>query len=157
LARDTLFGFAPFRWLINSLDAIPIDREGSGLSGLKETLRRLKRGEMVLLFPEGTRTRDGEVAPLKPGFCALARRAGVPLVPVAMEGAFDAWPRKQLLPQPAVIHIQFGPPLLPAEVERLDDRQLVEAVEQRLRKCHASARCLRTRGNGSRAGRTATC
>ncbi|MGH7138284.1 MAG: lysophospholipid acyltransferase family protein, partial [Pirellulales bacterium] len=44
LARETLFGFAPFRWLINSLDAIPIDREGLGLTGLKETLRRLKQG-----------------------------------------------------------------------------------------------------------------
>ena len=43
VARDTLFGFAPFRWLINSLDAIPIDREGIGLGGLKESLRRLKR------------------------------------------------------------------------------------------------------------------
>ena len=70
LARETLFGFAPFRWLIRSLDAIPIDREGLGLSGLKECLRRLKRGEMVLLFPEGTRTSDGEVGALKAGFCA---------------------------------------------------------------------------------------
>ena len=70
LARDTLFGFAPFRWLINSLDAIPIDREGLGLGGLKETLKRLKRGESVLMFPEGTRTRDGEVGRLRPGFCA---------------------------------------------------------------------------------------
>src|SRR5262245_28081751 len=67
LARDTLFGFAPFRWLIASLDAIPIDREGLGMAGLKETLRRLKREEMVLIFPEGTRTRDGSVATLKPG------------------------------------------------------------------------------------------
>ena len=79
LARDTLFKFAPFRWLINSLDAIPLDREGLGLGGLKETLKRLKRGELVLIFPEGTRTRDGEVGTLKPGFCAgpSRRRAAV--------------------------------------------------------------------------------
>src|SRR5262245_14959335 len=50
LARQTLFGFAPFRWLIRSFDAIPLDREGMGLSGLKETLVRLKRDEMVLIF-----------------------------------------------------------------------------------------------------------
>jgi len=43
LARETLFRFPPFRWLIRSLDAIPIDREGLGLAGLKETLRRLNR------------------------------------------------------------------------------------------------------------------
>ena len=74
LARDTLFRFAPFRWLIHSVDAIPIDREGIGLNGIKESLRRLRRGEMVLIFPEGTRTRDGEIAPFKPGFTVLAAR-----------------------------------------------------------------------------------
>jgi len=93
VARKTLFRFAPFRWLINSLDAIAIDREGLGLEGLKEMLKRLQRGEIVLLFPEGTRTPDGEVHPIKPGFCAVARRAGVPIIPVAMDGAFDSWPR----------------------------------------------------------------
>ena len=61
LARDKLFALAPFRWLIQSLDAIPIDREGVGLAGIKETLKRLKRGEMVVVFPEGTRTDDGSV------------------------------------------------------------------------------------------------
>src|SRR5690242_3785594 len=61
LARDTLFRVPILGPLITFLDAIPIDRDGSGLSGLKETLRRLKAGELVLIFPEGTRTHDGEV------------------------------------------------------------------------------------------------
>jgi 1-acyl-sn-glycerol-3-phosphate acyltransferase len=140
LARETLFKFAPFRWLINSLDAIPIDREGMGLGGLKETLKRLKREEMVLIFPEGTRTHDGEVARLKPGFCALAKRANAPLVPVAVDGAYQAWPRRQKLPGVSVIHIVFGPPIWPAEIERLDDRALVAEVERRIRDCHRQAR-----------------
>lgn len=140
LARDTLFGFAPFRWLINSLDAIPIDREGLGLAGLKETLRRLKREEIVLIFPEGTRTPDGEVAPLKPGFSALARRARVPLVPVAIEGAFDAWPRTHRFPRPATIQIQFGEPLQPEQVSEFSDRELVAELERRIRACHVQAR-----------------
>ena len=140
LARQTLFRFPPFRWLINSLDAIPIDREGSGLSGLKETLRRLKRGEIVLIFPEGTRTRDGQVSPLKPGFCALAKRAGVPLVPAAIDGAYDAWPRGQPLPTLSVIHIVFGEPMLPDEVQGLTDAQLVAEVQQRIQGCHVAAR-----------------
>lgn len=145
LARDTLFKFAPFRWLINSLDAIPLDREGLGLGGLKETLKRLKRGELVLIFPEGTRTRDGEVGTLKPGFCALARRAGVPLLPVAIDGAFDSWPRSQMLPGPAVIHIQFGEPLEPADLATLDDRELIAEMDRRVRKCHREAREFRLR------------
>ena len=78
VARQTLFSFAPLRWLLESLEVIPIDREGSGFGGLKETLKRLKRGEIVVLFPEGTRTPDGEVHSMKPGFCALAKRSGDP-------------------------------------------------------------------------------
>jgi 1-acyl-sn-glycerol-3-phosphate acyltransferase len=149
LARQTLFRFAPFRWLIKSLDAIPIDREGSGLGGLKETLRRLKRGEIVLIFPEGTRTRDGKVSPLKPGFCALAKRAGVPLVPAAIDGAYDAWPREKPLPSLSVIHIRFGEPLLPDVVTAMSDDQLVQEVERRIRACHRSA------NEGRRAGQFA--
>jgi 1-acyl-sn-glycerol-3-phosphate acyltransferase len=140
LARETLFSFAPFRWLIQSLDAIPIDREGLGLAGLKETLRRLKRGEVVLIFPEGTRTRDGEVAPLKPGFSALAQRGRVPLLPVGIEGSFAAWPRWRPFPLPATIHIHFGHPILPEEAAGFSDRELVAEVERRIRQCHADAR-----------------
>lgn len=145
LARQTLFRFTPFRWLIQSLDAIPIDREGLGLAGLKETLRRLKRGEMVLIFPEGTRSRDGEVAALKPGFSALAGRAGVPLVPVAISGAYDTWPRRRLLPWPSTIHIHFGAPILPHELHQLDERSLVAEVARRIHACHTRARRQRRR------------
>jgi len=143
LARDTLFGFKPFRWLIRSLDAIPIDREGLGLSGLKETLRRLKRGELVLLFPEGTRTTDGEVGPFKPGFCAVARRAKVPLIPVGMHGAFDAWPRRRKLPRPATIHIYIGQPITPEQAAAMSDDELVALLHQRICDCKERARTRR--------------
>jgi 1-acyl-sn-glycerol-3-phosphate acyltransferase len=149
LARQTLFRFSPFRWLINSLDAIPIDREGSGLAGLKETLRRLKRQEIVLIFPEGTRTRDGKVAPLKPGFCSLAKRAGVPLIPAAIDGAYDAWPRGRPYPALSVIHVRFGEPLPPDEVAKLTDDQLLAEVERRIRACHDSAAAGRRTGRFS--------
>ena len=77
LARENLFHSRAFGALIRWYDAIPIQRDGLGLSGLKETLRRLKRGEFVLVFPEGTRTRDGQVQTLKPGICVLSpTRAG---------------------------------------------------------------------------------
>ncbi len=92
VARTTLFDSPLFRLMVWALDAIPIDRDGGGLGGLKETLKRIKRGEMVLLFPEGTRTPDGEVHTMKPGFCAIARRAAVPLVPVALDGASTPGP-----------------------------------------------------------------
>ena len=145
LARQSLFRFPPFRWLINSLDAIPIDRDGTGLGGLKETLKRLKRQELVLIFPEGTRTSDGEVAPIKPGFVALARRAGVPLLPVALDGAFQAWPKSQKYPGRAIVQVVYGPPIMPEQLDALDDAQLVAEVQSRLVACHAAARQARLR------------
>ncbi|HZZ30302.1 MAG TPA: lysophospholipid acyltransferase family protein [Pirellulales bacterium] len=145
VARQTLFGFAPFRWLINSLDAIPIDREGTGLGGLKESLRRLKAGEMLLIFPEGTRTPDGEVGHLKSGFLALARRSKVPLLPVAIDGAYDAWPKRHRLPGLAVIHVRFAQPFSPEEVAQFDDVSLLAEVDRRIRDCHVFTRRIRLR------------
>jgi 1-acyl-sn-glycerol-3-phosphate acyltransferase len=140
VARLTLFRFPPFRWLINSLDAIPLDREGLGIQGIKESLRRLKAGEMILIFPEGTRTPDGEVGELKPGFLALARRARVPLVPVAIDGAFDAWPKRNMLPRPAAIRVCLGEPIQPAEFASLSDDELMDRVDLAIRACHREAR-----------------
>lgn len=140
LARATLFKFTPFRWLIQSLEAIPLDREGIGMGGIKETLRRLKNCEVISVFAEGTRTPDGEVHPFKPGFILLARRAKVPLMPVGIDGAFTAWPRSRKFPRPAAIRIQWGNPLSPELIAALDDGQLLAEVERRVRACHAEAR-----------------
>ena len=140
LARDTLFTFPPFRWLIHSVDAIPIDREGIGLSGVKESLRRLKRGEMVVVFPEGTRTRDGEIGRFRPGFTALASRSGAAILPVAVEGAFAAWPREQKFPGRGRIFVRYGPPLQPEEIRGRDERELLVEVERRVHQCLADIR-----------------
>lgn len=74
LARKTLFDTFLFGRIIRYLDAIPVDRDGMSLGGIKETLKRLKKGEGVVVFPEGTRSEDGRIGLLKPGFCVLARR-----------------------------------------------------------------------------------
>jgi 1-acyl-sn-glycerol-3-phosphate acyltransferase len=140
LARETLFRFGPFRWLIHSLDAIPVDRDGLGLAGLKESLRRLKRGEMVLIFPEGTRTEHGEIGSFLPGFTALASRSQAAILPAAIEGAYTAWPRRHKLPRPVKIHVCYGPPILPGELRRCTQRELVAEVQRRVQQCHAELR-----------------
>lgn len=145
LARESLFRFAPFRWLIQFLDAIPIDRDGMGIAGLKESLRRIRRGEMVLIFPEGTRTETGDVGPLEPGFCVLARRCRAALVPVGIDGAFEAWPRNASRPKLSRIHVCVGKAIQPETVAGIDDEQLVHEVEKRIRECHETARWGRLR------------
>jgi 1-acyl-sn-glycerol-3-phosphate acyltransferase len=143
LARETLFHSRTLAWLIDLYDGIPIQRDGLGLSGLKETLRRLRRGEMVLVFPEGTRSWDGQLGPLKPGICAIARRSQVPLVPVAVAGAFEAWPRSQRLPGRAAVWVQFGPPILPVEAAQLSDEALLAELADRLQGCFTRAEAAR--------------
>ena len=140
LARDTLLRVPILAPLIKFFDTIPIDREGGGLAGLKETLRRLKAAELVLIFPEGTRTRDGEVAPLKPGFIAVARRSRVPLIPVGLDGAYQAWPRTARFPRLGRLAVVIGPPITAELVAELSDDDLLAELEQRVLNCHAQAR-----------------
>jgi 1-acyl-sn-glycerol-3-phosphate acyltransferase len=140
LARASLFRFKPFAWLIHSYNAIPVDRERSPLGGIKETLRRLKQGEVVLIFPEGARTLDGEIAPFLAGFATVAVRSGAAILPAAVEGAFDAWPCHRRFPRPGPVHVHYGPAMLPDEIAQYGDQELVEELERRVRCYHAQLR-----------------
>jgi 1-acyl-sn-glycerol-3-phosphate acyltransferase len=139
LARVGLF-FWPFSWWIRALGATPIDRE-SAISGIKATLRLLKGGNAVVLFPEGSRTPDGLMYPLLPGFCVLARRSGATVVPVAIDGAFAALPRGAALPRPARITLAFAPKITRDDYAQLSDAQLTELVTQRLRDAGCKMGC----------------
>jgi 1-acyl-sn-glycerol-3-phosphate acyltransferase len=140
LAKQSLFRWGPMGWFLRWNDAIPIDRSGAGIGGMKETLRRLKRGESVVIFPEGSRSIDGELQPLKQGFCSLARRTSAALVPVAIEGTYDAMPPKCKTLRLGRIHLVFGPQILAEDYQDLDDDQLTQLLEQRITDCFALAR-----------------
>lgn len=131
MARHTLF-FWPLSWLIRSLGAVPVNREQGAIGGVKATLKMLKDGEAVLLFPEGTRTRDGALQFLMPGFCALARRSEATIVPVTIDGGFRALPRGAFFPRRTDVTIVFSPPIRPDEYNRLSDVELVELVRSQI-------------------------
>ncbi len=107
LARKTLFKNAFFSSIIRSLDAVPIDQEGIGKEGLKTILKQLSLGKAVLVFPEGTRTPDGTIQEIKAGIHLLIRQAKVPIIPVGIAGAYEAWPFWRKYPI-------FSPLVLPA-------------------------------------------
>lgn len=135
VARETLFSFRPFGWYLRTVNAFPIDRDGLGLNGIKEALKRLKRGEMVLIFPEGTRTSDGEMAPFRPGFTALAARSNAAILPAAVDGAYQAWPRTKKFPGFGRISVHFGKPIPHSEIAGRDERELLAEIENRVREC----------------------
>ena len=115
VARSTLFVHV-LGAFIRSVGGFPIQRDGKGSEGFKETLRRVRSGGIVTFFPEGTRSSTGELAELKPGIVALASRAGVPIIPAAIAGAFQAWPKGQRFPGPHPIRVHYGTPIPPQEL-----------------------------------------
>jgi 1-acyl-sn-glycerol-3-phosphate acyltransferase len=80
------------------------------------------------------------MAPFRPGFTVLAARSKAWILPVAIEGAFDVWPRSRKLPGLGTIHVLYGEPISPEEVAGCDERELVAEVERRVRRCHAMIR-----------------
>ncbi len=139
MARSTLF-VPVLGFLIRSVGGFPIQREGMGASGLKETLRRLRKGGIVTLFPEGTRSPDGKLAPLKPGIATLIARTGVPVVPAGICGTYEAWPRSRLLPRPYPLRIHFGPPIQPQDLVGMAPEAVTALIRERLEECIRHAR-----------------
>jgi len=134
LARKSLFRFPRFAQLIRSYGAIALDLNNP-LSGLKEALACLQSGEAVLIFPEGTRSPDGELHPFHKGFRMLAVRSQARILPTAIEGAFAAWPKWKKLPRPGRVAVRYGMPLTADEYLHLDEDAFLRLVEDRVREC----------------------
>ena len=117
MARDTLFKKGVSSWFMHGVGVLPISRDRGDVGALKKSIQMLKAGDCVGIFPEGTRTRDGELAPVKPGIGFLIMAAGVPVVPAYIDGTFAAFPRSASWPKPHPIRVYFGPPIQPAEFE----------------------------------------
>ena len=132
MARDTLFRNAFFRRLIESLNAFPVKRGTADIGAIKETLRRLKRGALITAFPEGTRTPDGRVHAMQSGVVLIARKAGVPIVPTLILGAFESWPRQAPVPRPRPIIVAYGEPLWPEEIHKAGGDQCIRIVRERI-------------------------
>jgi 1-acyl-sn-glycerol-3-phosphate acyltransferase len=139
VARSTLF-VSLLGTFIRSVGGFPIQREGIGAGGMKETLRRLKAGGIVALFPEGTRSPDGELGPLKPGIAVLASRLGAPVVPAGLAGLYESWPRSHLVPVPHPVRIHYGEPILPHEMAGLDTEAITALIRDRMYLIHQEAK-----------------
>lgn len=149
MARDSLFRVPVVGFLLRGTYVFPINRDAASTSSVRDAVARLKHGFLVGIFPEGTRSSDGQVGPFKPGFVSLVRRGKLPLYPVGIAGADEAMPRGAVLPRPRRVCVVFGEPLGPEELERLSGRgneeALVEEARRRVLACQAEAEAWRSR------------
>jgi 1-acyl-sn-glycerol-3-phosphate acyltransferase len=143
IARDSLFRVPVIGWILRNTYVIPINRESAGSESLRESVRRMQHGFLVGVFPEGTRSADGAVGPMKPGFIALIRRGKLPVIPVGVAGAHEAMPRNAWFPRPRRVCVVYGEPLTHAQIEpytrRGREEELVELVRGRIIACQAEA------------------
>ena len=132
-AMVPLFKVKPLAFIMRLFHTIPLEREGPDKSAYKEILECLKRNEIAVLFPEGSRTPDGNLQPLKTGFARIAIRSNAKIVPAVIVGAHEVWQRQRTLPRlRGKIIVKFYPPIfLPPNCQNLDLKQ-VRALEQRI-------------------------
>lgn len=131
LARRSLFRNRFFGALIRYFGAAPIDREGPGVGSLRQSLRFLEAGRVLVLFPEGTRSRDGSVGPFRPGVALLAEKTNAVVVPVRIRGGERTFPKGAKFPRPGRMSVRFGEPLRLREGE--ETRAFLRRIEAAVR------------------------
>lgn len=117
LAKKSLMDVPILGWLLPKLNVIPVNLEGGDRSALKALLRILNAGECALVFPEGTRTPDGNLQPAEPGLGLLIAKTRAPVVPMRIFGAFDAWPIHGKLQLFRKITVVVGEPIYFSEAD----------------------------------------
>ena len=147
LAKRSLLKIWLVGWFLAWNDCIAIDRESNAIAGMKETLKRLKRREAVLVFPEGARSRDGDLQPIKPGFCMLAQRTKSTLLPIALDGGWQAFPPGAFVPRLGNLQVVVGDPIEFSQYQSLTNDELCDLVGERTAALYAEAkrRCANSR------------
>lgn len=119
-----------FEFLSNS---IAVEQGAGDVKAMKKCIEVLKDGQALMLFPEGARTLTGEVEKFETGAMLIIKRAKPAVVPVAIEGAYDVWPRKQKRPKfRGRLGVMYGPPVAADTLLAMKPDQAMELLRQRV-------------------------
>ncbi len=112
MARATLFTHPVFGRILRGLNSIPVERGSSDLKAMRACVDALKAGQALLVFPEGTRTPDGQLQQFATGTMLLIKRARPTVIPVAVGGTYEAWPRGVSRPRRSgPMGVNYGQPV----------------------------------------------
>src|ERR1043165_6232700 len=138
MARRTLFRNPAFRAIIVGYNAFAIERDSADEKGVNSAIARLEAGNILLVFPEGTRTGNGSIGPMK-SVGVLAERGAVPIVPVLILGAYEVWPKGRLIPHLGMISLVFGKPRSPDNISGDAIRDAVVGLKGELPGCRIAS------------------
>jgi 1-acyl-sn-glycerol-3-phosphate acyltransferase len=135
MGKQSLFENPILRWFFTSLGGFPVQRDGTDRKALRASIAMLQGGEILLIYPEGTRQRGKKIEPLEPGAAYLALRAGVPIVPVGVAGSEEILrTRTSHIPRFRRVAMVVGEPIMPPELPTsLVPRAEVDALTEHLR------------------------
>jgi 1-acyl-sn-glycerol-3-phosphate acyltransferase len=150
LARSTLFTFPPFGWFLRTVYSVPVELGKGDTSAIRTVIGELKVGRTVLIFPEGARSEDGSLAPFQHGISVLIKRGGAPVVPVAVEGVFDVWPRHRRRPGLfGRLGVKVGEPIRFETLRALPPDEGLELIRRRIEEMRLELRAdIREATNG---------
>lgn len=148
LARAGLFKNRFFAFLIRNLHAHPVHGSAEDISSFKLICQLLEEGDKVVVFPEGTRSENGQLQPFKLGVAMLALKTGCPIIPVYIQGTFEALPAHRKWPNFGTeVACLFGHPIFIDEYRHLDKKEAREAITKRLREEIEDLRIQHSLGN----------
>ncbi len=135
LAKESLFNIPLLGRLIRVLNAHPVSRSATDASTFRDLIRLLREGKKVIVFPEGTRSDDGQLRPLERGLAFIVFKGHCPIFPAYIQGSFAAWPSSRKFPKLfGKISVVFGSPIEESDFKGLDkreaERQLTEKTVQ---------------------------
>jgi len=113
LAKEELFSIPFLGWWLKSVGSYPVARGKGDIRVLKAALRLLKEDKTLLIFPEGTRSSDGQLQTLENGLAWLALKTGVAVLPVYTADTFRLYPRSARFPKPGLVRFLVGDPIIP--------------------------------------------
>ena len=135
LAKDVLFEGPILGPIIRQLNTFPVSGNAGDLKTIKSLVKLLQTDEKVIIFPEGIRTYDGNLGPIKPGIALIAMRANAPIVPTFIHGTYEIWPRQNSYPKLwGRTLCAFAPPIYPEKYKHLNKKEAQQAIADEVRK-----------------------
>lgn len=136
-AKSELFRNPVFGRMLRALGAFPVRIGAGDRDAMRQAISHLEAGELLQVFPEGTRSADGALSPIQGGVALMVQRAHATVIPAVVDGAFDAWPMHAPMFRAHPVRMLYGDPLMVAGLNR---KQIAELIERTFRELLAELR-----------------